>query len=238
MDASAEIPLLETQAVHPALSAPSFTVRSVEKHDLDVLVGIHLEQFPEGFYARLGPTFMRAYFSNYFRSPGAVGLIAQQRQDSEVVGYLIGTVDDDVHERFMHRQAALRLTFAGAAALARRPELWANFLRHRSLWYGRRFASGFMRTRHVSASRRQGELLYICTTSGNRRRGIGAALLRSFTETAQRAHTASLHLVSEKGNMPAREFYEHRGWKVISESMTRDQRPLVKMQLSLGGSSE
>ena len=97
---------------------------------------------------------------------------------------------------------------------------------------------GSFRTRRPSAEPRQGELLYICTTPGNRRRGIGAALLRSYVEAAQRAHAAGLHLVSERDNTAAHEFYAHRGWQVGSESVTRDGRPLVRMTLSLGGATQ
>ncbi len=202
------------------------------------LVEVHLRQFPHGFYAQLGPAFKARYFRQYFRSPGAIGLVAEQGDGSGLVGYLIGTVDDDAHDRFMHGAAAPALTAAGGLALAAQPSLWGDFMRRRALWYARRFASGFVRSRRPWAEPRQGELLYICTTQGNRRRGIGAALLRSYMEVAQRAHAAGLHLVSERDNTPAHEFYAHRGWQVVSESVTRDGRPLVKMTLSLGGTAQ
>jgi ribosomal protein S18 acetylase RimI-like enzyme len=202
---------------------------------LPFLVEVHLRQFPHGFYARLGPVFKARYFRQYFRSPGAIGLVAEQGDGSGLVGYLIGTVDEDVHERFMHGPAAPALTAAGGLALAARPWLWGDFVRRRALWYARRFVSGVVRTRRPSGEPRQGELLYICTTQGNRRRGIGAALLRSYVEEAQRAHAAGLHLVSERDNTAAHEFYAHRGWQIVAESVTRDGRPLVRMALSLGG---
>ena len=216
----------------------AFDVRPIEEGDLPNLVEVHLRQFPHGFYAQLGPAFKTRYFRQYFRSPGAIGLVAEQRDGSGLVGYLIGTVDDDAHNRFMHRSAAPALTASGCSALAARPALWSDFIRLRALWYARRFASGVFRTRRPSKEPRQGELLYICTTQGNRRRGIGAALLRSYVEAAQRAHAAGLHLVSERDNTAAHEFYAHRGWRVVSESVTRDGRPLVKMGLSLGGATQ
>ncbi|NQW72401.1 MAG: GNAT family N-acetyltransferase [Actinobacteria bacterium] len=215
----------------------SFVVRVVEDRDLQFLVEIHLRQFPDGFYAKLGTAFKQRYFHEYFRSPGAVGLVAEQCDGSGVVGYLMGTVDNDAHERFMYGSAAPALTAAGAWALVARPALWRDFLRRRALWYAKRFVSGAARTRRPSREPRRGELLYICTTQGNRRRGIGAALLRAYVEGAQRARAAGLHLVSERENTAAHEFYAHRGWRVVSESVTRDGRPLVSMALSLGGTS-
>lgn len=237
MDGTPESRLLVSHPEKRVEIAPSYAVRPVKPNDLEALVGMHLQQFPEGFYARLGQKFMRTYFSEYFRSPGAIGLVAQESEGTGVIGYLIGTTDEDVHEHFMHRRAAPALTLAGGSALIRRPLLLGNFLRHRALWYTRRYVSGVKHTRRPSSSPRSGELLYICTKSENRRQGIGAALLRSFVEAAQREQTVRLHLVSEKSNTPAHDFYRHRGWQVISESMTRDERPLVKMELCLGGST-
>lgn len=216
----------------------AFDVRRVQERDLPFLVEVHLRQFPHGFYSQLGSAFKTRYFRQYVRSPGAIGLVAEQRDGSGLVGYLIGTVDDDAHERFMYRSAAPALAAAGGSALAAKPALWSDFMRRRALWYARRFGSGIVRTRRPSGEPRQGELLYICTTQGNRRRGIGAALLRSYVEEAQRAHAAGLHLVSERDNTAAHEFYAHRGWQVVSESVTRDGRPVVRLALSLGGTKE
>lgn len=242
MDSAAEGLLPDSSAMTapsmtPASPRADYRVRVMESRDLARIVEVHRQQFPDGFYTRLGSGFMTAYFSAYVRSPGAVGLVAEQHDGSDIVGYLIGTVDDVAHEGFMHWRAAPALTAAGASALAQRPGLWKEFLSHRSVWYLRRHAAALVRTRRPVPAEREGELLYICTTSGNRRKGIGAALLRAFVEAAQREHTAGLHLVAEKNNTPAHDFYAHRGWQVVSESMTRDRRPLVRMRLSLGGSS-
>lgn len=236
MTPPAELPLFPAPDRTGAAALGAFDVRRVEERDLSFLVEVHLRQFPHGFYAQLGPAFKTRYLRQYFRSPGAIGLVAEQRDGSGLVGYLIGTVDDDAHDRFMHRSAAPALTAAGGSALAARPALWSDFMRRRALWYSRRFVSGMVRTRRPSGGPRQGELLYICTTQGNRRHGIGAALLRCYVEEAQRAHAAGLYLVSERDNIAAHEFYAHRGWQVVSESVTRDGRPLVRMTLSLGGS--
>jgi ribosomal protein S18 acetylase RimI-like enzyme len=232
-----ELPLCPAPNRTDSAALGAFDVRRVEDRDFPFLVDVHLRQFPHGFYAQLGPAFKTRYLRQYFRSPGAIGLVAEQRDGSGLVGYLIGTVDDFAHDRFMHRSAVPALTAAGGSALAARPALWSDFMRRRALWYARRFMSGIVRTRRPSGEPRQGELLYICTTHGNRRRGIGAALLRSYVEEAQRAHAAGLHLVSERDNTPAHEFYAHRGWQVVSESVTRDGRPLVGMTLSLGGAT-
>ncbi|MDO8307161.1 MAG: GNAT family N-acetyltransferase [Actinomycetota bacterium] len=235
MTSPTKLPLFPAWTGVGTAAPAAFDVRLVEAHDLALLVEVHLQQFPDGFYARLGPAFMTRYFQQCFRSPAAIGLIAEQCDGSGLVGYLVGTVDNDAHDRFMNGPASPALAAAGASALVRRPSLWSDFARLRALWYARRFVSRAVRPRRPSAEPRHGELLYICTTAGHRRRGVGAALLRSYVEGAKRARAASLHLVSERENASGRDFYEHRGWRVVSESVTRDGRPLVRMGLSLGG---
>lgn len=238
MTPPAQPPAFRAAALFESTDEVAWDIRRVEERDLPVLVEVHLRQFPDGFYARLGPAFKTRYFRQYFRSPGAIGLIAEARDGSGLMGYLVGTLDEAAHDRFMHRSASPALTAAGTLALLARPALWRDFFRRRALWYARRFFSGIARTQSTSEQPLRGELLYICTTQGNRRRGVGAALLRSYVAAAQRAHTAALHLVSERDNGDAHEFYAHRGWQVVSESATRDGRPLVRMTLSLGGFGE
>lgn len=236
MTSPTKLPLFPASADGGPAAPAAFDVRLVEAHDLAFLVEIHRQEFPDGFYARLGPAFMTRYFQQYFRSPAAIGLIAEQRDGSGLVGYLVGTVDDDAHDRFMNGTASPALAAAGASALARRPSLWNDFARRRALWYAWRFVSRAVRPRAPSAEPRHGELLYICTTAGHRRRGVGAALLNAYVAEALRAQAASLHLVSERENTAGRNFYAHRGWGVVSETVTRDDRPLVRMELSLEGS--
>lgn len=237
MTSPTKLPLFPASAGAGTAAPAAFDVRLVEARDLALIVQVHLRQFPDGFYARLGPAFMARYFQQYFRSPAAIGLVADQRDGSGLVGYLVGTVDDAAHDRLMNGRAAPVLAAAGASALARRPSLWSDFARRRALWYARRLVSRAVRPRRPSAAPRHGELLYICTTAGHRRRGVGAALLRAYVEGAQQARAASLHLVTERENASGRDFYEHRGWRAVSESVTRDGRPLVRLELSLGGAT-
>lgn len=223
---------------HANIALPgAFDVRPIEAHDLPFIVGLHVQQFPDGFYSRLGTAFMTRYVREFFRSPGSLGLVAVQCGGSELVGYLMATLDEDAHDQFIYRRASFSLTAAGARALAARPALWSDFIQRRALWYAKRYISGAVRSHGHTAEPRHGQLLYICTAPGNRRRGVGATLLRAYVEEAQRSHAANLHLVSERDNTEAHEFYMHRGWQVLSESTTRDGRPLIKMGLSLCGNT-
>lgn len=201
------------------------------------MVERHLEQFPNGFYSRLGARFLRVYFREYLRCSASISVAAVLPGTDHVVGYLIGNVDRGLHERDLYLRSAPVLTLAGMAALASRPGEAADFMRSRSAWYLRRYVRGVVRgLRHKGPASHVGELLYIHTTSEYRRHGCGAALLRAFVEHAQRAHSDRLVLVTEQGNLIAREFYAHRGWREGASSVARDGRTLLQLEFALGGS--
>lgn len=233
MSASAETSTSRSTA-HPIGERLQFHLRPMLVSDLPAVVALHVLQFPDGFYARLGPTFMRRYFAEYLRSPGTVGFVTEG-PDHGLIGYLVGTIDDAAHRCFTYRTSWVPVTGAGAVALAARPTLWWVFASRRAAWYGRRLVRGIVTAKRDSREPRSAELLYICTSPAHRRLGCGAALLRAFVEAAQRAQAARVHLIAESKNLNAQDFYSHRGWSVRDETVARDDRPLVTMTLTLGG---
>lgn len=225
-----------TDVAKPSPGRPAFQIRDLDERDLAVVVRAHREQFPDGFYSQLGDRFVHAYFREYLRSSGSIGLVATLPDSDEVVGYLIGTVDQTRHDQDIYLRSAPTLASAGAAALARRPSELGLFLRTRAVGYLRRYVrgvrKGMRREDHVPPV---GELLYIYTAKEHRRKGCGAVLLRAFVEEAQRANTSRLELVTEQGNMNARQFYAHRGWRDKGNLQARDGRPLRRLELPLSG---
>lgn len=218
----------------PARAA--FRIRELQERDLAAVVRAHREQFPDGFYSQLGDRFVRAYFREYLRSSGSVGLVATTTESDELVGYLIGTVNQSAHDRDIYRRSAPTLAAAGAAALARRPAELGLFIRTRAVGYLRRYVRGVRkRASRTDREPQVGDLLYIYTAKEHRRKGCGAVLLRAFVEEAQRANASRLELVTEQGNINAREFYAHRGWSEKTNLHARDGRPLLRLELPLTG---
>ncbi len=217
----------------------AFDVRPVEERDLPNLVEVHLRQFPHGFYAQLGPAFKTRYFRQYFRSPGAIGLVAEQRDGSGLVGYLIGTVDDDAHDRFMHRSAAPALTAAGGSALAARPGPVERLHSPAST-----LVRPALRVRDRqdpppvggAAPGRAALHLHHAGQSAPRHRGGTAALATSRPPSGPMPPACTW---SASGTTPLpMSSTPTAGWQVVSESVTRDGRPLVRMTLSLGGATQ
>jgi len=223
----------------PPKSALVFALRELQESDLPIVVERHRQQFPDGFYSQLGPDFVHTYFRQYLRSSGSTGLVATVAGSEEIVGYLIGTVDEREHDRDMYLRSALVLVCAGSFALTQRPTELVVFLRTRALRYARRYFRGVARALDRSKVEPQvGELLYIYTAPSHRKQGCGAVLLRGLVEQAQRANTARIDLVTEQDNATAREFYAHRGWKEAGTFTARDGRELLRIELTLAGSTD
>lgn len=212
-------------------------VRAMKHVDVPTVVRAHLDAFPHGFYSRLGPEFMTAYVRAHLRSPAACSLAAVDRRTGEVVGYLLGTLDDAAHRAHKARQSSGLLAREGFRALRRRPELWGEFLRVRALWYAKRLARARMASPRANsvcaAAGRSAELQYICVKQQLRLRGVGSDLHDRFVLEARSAGVATVRLVTEEDNHVARGLYEHRGWVSDGTVQSRDGRRLLRMLLLL-----
>lgn len=210
------------------------SIRLMTPADLDHVVAWHVEAFPSGFYAQLGPGFMRAWFAAHMTAPASVSLVACDG-DGAVVGYLLGTLDDaDYRDR--PARAGARLLARGTGAFVARPGLWGEFARVRARPYAGRAARRMLGQRPVTRNGAgDGELVYICVEPEHRRQGAGAALLEAFTGEGIRSGTARLHLVTELDNIGAQRFYARHGWQVMEDTAhALDGRTLVRMERQLG----
>ena len=90
----------------------------MQRADIAFAVQLHTEALHPGFFVRLGPRFLTAYYRTYLASPSAVSLVAEQR--GERVGFLVGIVDRDSHYRHVIRNERLGLGLALLASLAAR----------------------------------------------------------------------------------------------------------------------
>jgi len=111
------------------------TVSPASRDDLRATARLHRELLPDGFFARLGAGFLRSYHRTFVRSPHGVAFVAGDQGDPE--GFLVGTVRNRLHYRFVVRCCGARLALRGAFALLVRPRLAWLFLRTRAARYVR-----------------------------------------------------------------------------------------------------
>lgn len=209
-----------------------FQIRRMGPEQLPFVVAEHLKYFPDGFFARLGPSFLTAYCRTYLSSPHAAAYIAER--DGEPVGFLVGVVAPEAHRRHVLEVHRRKLLVCAAAGLAVRPQLTAHFLRTRLPRYCRKLLPG--RPAEQAAAGPRGTtavLAHVAVVEHARSRGIGDALIDRFVEDAADAGCARVSLVTALGDDGAGPYYERRGWVYRGETRTPDGRQLATYDLPL-----
>jgi ribosomal protein S18 acetylase RimI-like enzyme len=208
-------------------------VRAMRCEEAAQVVAWHSEEFPAGFYVRLGPHFLRAYYRGFVRSPHAAAFVAVAA-DGQLVGYLAGTLDAAKHSWWMLWRHGLVLTMVGLLCLLRRPRLWPDFVRSRAVWYARRVLRTVVgMTRRAPVASRTGELTYLVCSAKFRGRGIGTQLVAAFDRQASAAGISRLTLVTAADDHRVRAFYEALGWRLAGTRWTRDGRELAAFEVPL-----
>lgn len=206
-------------------------VRPMQRADIAFAVQLHTEALHPGFFVRLGPRFLTAYYRTYLASPSAIALVAEQR--GERVGFLVGIVDRDSHYRHVIRNERLGLGFALLASLAARPALVSRFIRTRLV----RYARGIRRhQRSISISQPRlgcpGVLSHVAVCEAFRRTGVGQALVSHFVDGARSSGTTRLSLIALADDPSTSTFYEQQGWEF--EGVRRDADGFKWTTYSLG----
>ena len=81
----------------PALGSARFQLRRMGLQDLHVVTDMHMAEFREGFFVRLGARFLRRYYRTFLDGPLATALVCES--DGAVCGYLVGVLDPTAHPR-------------------------------------------------------------------------------------------------------------------------------------------
>lgn len=200
---------------------------------------LHARALPHGFFARLGPRFLRAYHETFLASPDAVALLATR--GARPVGMLTGTLDTRAHRTWVLEHRRGRLAVAGLLALVVRPAVAWTFLVTRAPRYLRRLL-GRQRTGRQRTGRppqagavdeRVAVLLHVAVERSERSDGAGRALVEAFVGHARGAGAERAVLVTRDGDDSAAGFYEHLGWRHTDTRTDRDGRPVREYSLTL-----
>ncbi|HSK24758.1 MAG TPA: GNAT family N-acetyltransferase [Egicoccus sp.] len=194
-------------------------VRPADSTDLRDTAHLHLAQLPGGFFARLGPGFLRRYHATFLTSPHAVAFVATGAD--EPVGFLVGTLDNRPHYRFVVKRLGLRLALRAGAAMLVRPALLWLFLRTRALRYARWVVRYPLRSRQAPAATGTGTaadaaptiavLTHVAVSEAAQGNGTGRALVATFLDAARAAGADEARLVTTAGGSAER-FYDRLGW--------------------------
>ena len=210
------------------------TLRSMSPADLSWAVGQHLQYFPDGFFAQLGPRFLSRYYRTFFDQPTGVALVADHPRGR---GYLVGILHPERHRRTLLARHGRALASLGAWALLRRPQLAATFITTRLGPYLRAL-HGTRRTQPSTAAEPAalGVVSYLAVEKPARGAGLGRRLLDTFTAEAARSGCTKIVLVTE-AHSPAAIYYRSLGWTHVHSTENVDGRVLSTFQLDIDTSS-
>lgn len=202
-------------------------VRPARPRDLHAMAHLHREQLPDGFFARLGEGFLRAYHASFLRSPYGIALVCGSTDAP--TGFLVGTLTNREHYRFVARCCIPRLAARGALALLARPPLAWLFVHTRAARYtrwvlrytGRKLrgggpavasaASAASPPAAVTAEPTIAVLTHVAVDPAAQGGGAGRALVDRFLEAAREAGADEARLVTA-AHGPAEQFYDRLGW--------------------------
>lgn len=201
-------------------------VRPLTRADLAFCAALHAQALPHGFFAELGPRFLRAYYATFLDSPHAVAFAATA--SGEPVGYLVGVVSPRGHARWVLRRRGPTLALYGLFGMALHPRAAYRFARTRVGRYARVWR------RHRGTDEPQpavgaapAVLTHLAVVPGARRIAAGSTLVATF-EDAAREHGATRALLTTlEGPDGAGGFYRRLGW---SRSATRPTADGILME--------
>ncbi|NHA01282.1 GNAT family N-acetyltransferase [Nocardioides sp. W3-2-3] len=183
-----------------------------------------MTSFPRGFFARLGPRFLRRYYRTFLDGPLAVALVVEVA--GMPAGYLAGILDPAPHRRLLLAYHGLALATCGLLGLMRRPAVLAKFLVTRA----RRYVVALLVRNHATvkhfAGPRLAVLSHVVVAKDCRGSGLGTVLVDAFLDHARAAQRDRACLVTIAGTGGAGEFYAKSGWTHIRDSTGVDGRRL------------
>jgi len=206
--------------------------------DVTFAVEQHLEYFPNGFFARLGSSFLSCYYEMYLSSPHARAFVAEL--DGQREGFLVGVLDHAAHRQHVLRNHGRQLMLCAARALIVRPRLLTHFLRTRSARYVRALTRHVRRSSRKAASARAqavAVLDYIAVSRSAQGQGVGTRLTEAFISSVASAGVGRIVLVTLAGRDGAGSYYESTGWTSRGVHRNKDGRLLETYELDIAGAT-
>jgi ribosomal protein S18 acetylase RimI-like enzyme len=165
------------------------------------------------FLGSLGPPVLRHFYRAYLDYPEGCAIVARHGAGGPVVGFVVGTENLRTHYRvFLRRRALPMLPALGRRAIRDR-DLLLGILRRVGL------IAGIARRRPPArdiVSVPPAHLMMVVVRMDHRGRGLGARLVRAFTDEMAGRGVPRLVLGVRAQNLVARRLYERLGWTPLA----------------------
>jgi ribosomal protein S18 acetylase RimI-like enzyme/ubiquinone/menaquinone biosynthesis C-methylase UbiE len=192
---------------------PDARVAPMSSHDVDAVVCLHQQVFPEYFLSSLGCRFLRHYYAEFLGRDDAFGFVANV--DGRTVGFVVGVLDAAAfYRRFYKRRFASLLLILGSGVIrsARLRLQVLKRLRHV------RFAMGSLVGEQAGAlvfqniSETPTRLLALGVAPDARGHGVAEMLIDELNAVLNRVGATTVGLSVRAENLRAIAFYLRTGW--------------------------
>jgi ubiquinone/menaquinone biosynthesis C-methylase UbiE/ribosomal protein S18 acetylase RimI-like enzyme len=188
-----------------------FSIRMLERDDLEQAARLHVDAFASFFLARAGVGFMREYYSAFLSTPGAFALVATR--GDQIVGSVLGVRSRAAFYRHLYRTrfAALARALGPRFLLDAefRNEIWE---RERQFLLAARSVLRLPEGNPPASSETPARLLAICVDDRARGVGIAEALVAELCQEMKVSGIDRVGLSVHRGNARAIAFYKRSGW--------------------------
>jgi ribosomal protein S18 acetylase RimI-like enzyme len=200
---------------------PGYKVRVAGDDDAGALVRLHLEAFPHFFLSRLGPAFLRKYYSALLLHRAGIVLLAEDRY--EPCGFAAGSSDPaDFYSEIRRRR--LELALCAVPALVRMPSLIRRLL----------IDAERVSVESIAGGDSVCELASLAVGRAARRHGLGTQLVRAFAAKAAERHCAGVTVRTDAlGNDSVVEFYKRLGFVCVRSDHSDRRRPMLELRLTV-----
>lgn len=186
--------------------AAEFAVVPLQRRHVREAAALHRRAFPDFFLSQLGEGFLREFYAGFLSDPDAVTSVVEDGQ-GRVAAVAVGSTQPAGFFSRLLRRRLVGFGVQSALAAARDPRRAPRLLaavRYRGATPGDGNAPG------------QGALLSsICTDPDQQGRGLGARVLRAWTERAGSLGADSVYLTTDAdGNDAVNDFYRRAGWQL------------------------
>ncbi|MEP7338507.1 MAG: hypothetical protein ABI977_12285 [Acidobacteriota bacterium] len=190
-------------------------IRTLKPEDIDAVVAIHQERFPDSRSTQLGKPFLRQMYRWFLVNYPELSLVATI--DNQIVGLAVGSIGG--YGRRIFRYALPQVIWG----FVTRPQL---LLRDRMFFLWRSFLRGLKpgQTKVVSSAPRDpnkpailqaafASLAVLPTVNG-----VGIPLILAFERAARQQGANRISHTVKKENVSVRKIYESLGWQSRGES--------------------
>ncbi len=192
----------------------SFTIKSMREADLDAVVTIHRQSFPDSRSTKLGKPFLRKMYHWFVTFQPELAFVACI--DGRPSGFVTGAIGGSSRKIFRYALWEILGGFLRHPVLLLQPEMfdyWYSYLSSFAPKYKKTNPQALDKQTFVKAT-----LDSIAVSPRARGKDIGKSLVRAFENAAQQKGATIVALGVERDNITARRLYESRGWKLMKEN--------------------